>query len=127
MLPPMPPEPLDAPRLTLALVEAQVGSLVEVLPVALLVASSGGEILRANEAATQLLRHPVPLVGQRVAPVLDEARRRQSLEVRVRWLRHKDEVLRVYVIQAQSGWSTPNGPFPGAPRSGFRPRPRPVA
>jgi PAS domain-containing protein len=91
---------LDGPRLTLALVEAHVGSLVEVLPVAVLVTSSTGEILRANQAAIELLRNPVPLVGLAIARVLALARRRRGLEVRLRWLRHEDSVLRLYVIHA---------------------------
>ena len=96
----MPPAPLDGPRLTLALVEAQVGSLVEVLPVAVLVTASTGEILRANDAAVELLGDPAPLVGQFVVKALEVARRRHALEVRVRWLRHEDDVLRLYVIHA---------------------------
>jgi hypothetical protein len=91
---------LDGPRLTLALVEAHVGSLIEVLPVAVLVTSSTGEILRANHAAIELLRNPVPLVGQAIAGVLAKARRKRALEVRLRWLRYEDSVLPLYVIHA---------------------------
>lgn len=90
---------LDGPNLTLALVEAQVGSLVEVLPVAVLVTSPFGEILRANEAAVGLLGNPLPLVGQFVSEVLEAVRRKRSVKVRLRWLRHKGEVLRLYVLQ----------------------------
>jgi len=90
--------PLDGPRLTLALVEAQVGSLVDVLPVALLVTSSNGQILRANDTAVELLACPAALVGQAVTRVVEVARRTRALDVRVRWLRHEDEVLRLYVI-----------------------------
>jgi hypothetical protein len=89
---------LDGTRITLALVEAQVGSLVEVLPVAVLVTSPFGEILRANDAAAELLDDPLPLVGQFVSSVLDAARRRRPLKVRLRWLRHAGEVLRLYVL-----------------------------
>jgi PAS domain-containing protein len=96
----MAPAHLDGPRLTLALVEAQVGSLVEVLPVAVLVTTSNGEILRANDAAVELLVNPLPLVGQSVAGVLECARRRRTLEVHLRWLRHEDDVLRLYVIHS---------------------------
>jgi PAS domain-containing protein len=123
----MAPVPLDDPRLTLAVVEAHVGSLVDVLPVALLVTSSSGEIVRANAAAIELLRNPLPLVGQAVASVLEVARRRRALEVRVRWLRHEDDALRLYVIQAQSWGSTLHGPLPGAPRRGIRSRSGPMA
>ena len=94
----MAPAYLDGPHLTLALVEAQVGSLVEVLPVAVLVTASNGEILRANDAAVELLGNPASLVGQVVVEVLEVARRGRSLEVHVRWLRHADDVLRLYVI-----------------------------
>src|SRR5579859_4799966 len=97
MLPAMSPTVLDAPGLTLALVEAQVGSLVDVLPVALLVASPTGEILRANAAAVELLDNPT-LVGQSVTVALDVAKRDNMLKVRARWLRHEDQVLMLYVI-----------------------------
>jgi PAS domain-containing protein len=97
MLPSMPPVPLDGPSLTLALVEAQVGSLVDVLPVALLVTSPTGEILRANAAAVELLDDPA-LVGQSVTATLGVAEREHSLTVRVRWLQHERDVLRLYVI-----------------------------
>jgi PAS domain-containing protein len=96
----MVPVPLDGARLTLALVEAQVGSLVDVLPVAVLVTSSSGEILRANGAAVELLDHPRPLVGEAVTRVVGLARRARALEVSVRWLRHEDDALRLYVIHA---------------------------
>jgi PAS domain-containing protein len=96
-MPAMTPAVLDAPRLTLALVEAQVGSLVDVLPVALLVASPNGEILRANAAAVELLDNPA-LVGQSVAAALEVAERDSLLKVRVRWLQHEDQVLTLYVI-----------------------------
>ena len=89
---------MDGPRLTLALVEAQVGSLVDVLPVAVLVTSATGQILRANDAAVELLACPTSLVGQAVTSVVALAGRERSLDVRVRWLRHEDDVLRLYVI-----------------------------
>ena len=89
---------LNGPNLTLALVEAQVGSLVEVLPVAVLVTSPFGEILRANEAAIGLVGNPLPLVGQFVSEVLESVRRKRTVKVRLRWLRHEGEVLRLYVL-----------------------------
>jgi PAS domain-containing protein len=98
MLPGMAPAPLDGPHLSLALVEAQVGSLVDVLPVALLVTTSSGEILRANAAAVELFDDPAPLVGQAVTVALELAERHRPLRLRLRLLRHEDEVLRLYVI-----------------------------
>jgi PAS domain-containing protein len=98
----MSPAPLDGPGLTLALVEAQVGSLVDVLPVALLVTSPTGEILRANAAAVELLDDPT-LVGQSVTDALGAAEREHSLTVRVRWLRQEQDVLRLYVIHPVEG------------------------
>jgi PAS domain-containing protein len=90
--------PLDGPSLTLALVEAQVGSLLEVLPVALLITSSTGQILRANDAALELLCSPLPLVGRAVTSAVELARRERSLSVSVRWLQHEGDVLRLYAI-----------------------------
>src|ERR1700730_1490815 len=93
----MPRTPLDGPSLTLALVEAQVGSLVDVLPVALLVTSPTGEILRANVAAVELLDMPT-LVGKSVTAALGAAVHERALKIRVRLLQHEDDVLRLYVI-----------------------------
>jgi PAS domain-containing protein len=87
---------LDVPRLALALVEAQVGSLVDVLPVAVLIADREGKVLRANEAAQQLLEQPT-LLGCQVTDLL----RAQHLEVRQRCLVQGDEVLRLYVIHSR--------------------------
>jgi PAS domain-containing protein len=98
----MPPAPLDGASLTLALVEAQVGSLLDVLPVALLVTSPTGEILRANAAAIELLEDPA-LVGQSVRAMLDVPERESTLKIRVRLLRHEQDVLRLYVIHAAEG------------------------
>jgi hypothetical protein len=97
--------------LTLALVEAQVGALVELLPVALLVATAEGEILRANAPAIELLGD---CRGQRVDKVLPfmtelesdvairgaiySGGRIHALQVKLRWLRHGGDVLRLYVI-----------------------------
>ena len=67
------------------------------LPVALLVTSPTGEILRANAAAVELLDNSA-LVGQSVSAALQMAERQSLLKVRVRWLRHEDEVLMLYVI-----------------------------
>jgi hypothetical protein len=69
-----------------------------VLPVALLVTSCCGEILRANAAAVELLDNPLPLVGQRVTAALEVAERKRPLKIRLRLLRQETEVLRLYVI-----------------------------
>jgi PAS domain-containing protein len=111
---------VDGHRLTLALVEAQVGSLVEVLPVALLVASADGLIVRANDSAVELLGPDSDLVGSDVrgvlpfmdcaVPVTDDdivtsvrgalasAGRIRTFDVRVRRLQHDGDVVRLYVI-----------------------------
>jgi PAS domain-containing protein len=98
----MAPAPLNGASLSLALVEAQVGSLLDVLPVALLVTSPTGEILRANAAAVELLEDPA-LVGQSVRAALEVAERESALKIRVRLLRHEQDVLRLYVIHEAEG------------------------
>ena len=87
---------LDMPRLALALVEAQVGSLVDVLPVAVLVADGAGNVIRANEAAAELLEQRA-LLGRHVTELL----RTQHLDVRERCLANGDEVLRLFVIHSR--------------------------
>jgi PAS domain-containing protein len=113
---------MDGARLSLALVEAQVGSLVELLPVGLLVTNAKGEISRANQVATELLGHDGALVGLHVTQVLPFMRDIESdrgerswrrpvrgaiitssgeihaLDVRLRCLRHDGDVLRLYVF-----------------------------
>jgi PAS domain-containing protein len=105
---------MDGQHLTLALVEAQVGSLVEVLPIALLVTSAEGEVLRANTAAVELFGPRRPLVGSAVRsllPFMHDADTHESVrgaiyscerirpvDVRLRHLQHAGEVVRLYVI-----------------------------
>jgi PAS domain-containing protein len=93
----------DEASLTLALVEAQLGSLVDLLPVAVLVATSGGQIFRANEVAVELLASQAPLVGQSASAALEAACRKKPLRVRLRWLRHEGDVLRLYVVHEAAG------------------------
>lgn len=88
---------LDTPRLALALVEAQVGPLVDVLPVALLVADARGRVLRANDAASELLEQPT-LVGRCVDDVLS---RHRQLEVRQRRLAQGEDELRLFVLHSR--------------------------
>ena len=106
---------MDAQRLTLALVEAQVGSLVDVLPVAVLVTTQDGEILRANDAATELFGSHKAHPGEHVSallPFMDLDRDTiaavrgaiyscntiRPVDVRLRRLQHDGDVLRLYVI-----------------------------
>ena len=87
---------LDVPRLALAVVEAQVGSLVDVLPVAVLIADGDGRILRANDAAVELLEQ-ADLVGRYAQDVL----KTQQVTVRQTALVHGDEKMRLYVIHSR--------------------------
>jgi PAS domain-containing protein len=108
------PKALDAHQLTLALVEAQVGSLLEVLPIALLVATADGEVVRANAAAFDLFGTRRALIGVAVHTLLPFMDDRDTIEsvrgaiyahgrirpvdVRLRRLQHAGEVVRLYVI-----------------------------
>ena len=106
---------MDAQRLTLALVEAQVGSLVDVLPVAVLITSKDGEILRANDLAVEIFGEQKARAGEHVAALLpfmhDEldtvgavrgaiysCNTIRPVDVRLRRLQHDGDVLRLYVI-----------------------------
>ena len=105
---------MDSHRLTLALFEAQVGSLVYVLPVALLISTAEGEILRANAAAVELFGPRRSLVGlavRTVLPFMDDVDTVRSVrgaifsndritpvDGRLRRLQHDGDVLRLYVI-----------------------------
>ncbi|MGI9148524.1 MAG: PAS domain-containing protein [Chloroflexota bacterium] len=85
----------DEPQQLLALLEAQVGSLVELLPVGLMVTSASGVILRINSPAAALLGSAADLVGQSINIVLRES----DVTVRTRVLRHRSEVIRLYVVE----------------------------
>ena len=78
-----------------ALVEAQIGSLLEFLPVAVVVTSASGSVLRANPAATALLGPRERLIGQSIGELL----RGHALSVRIRLLAHDDDRIRLYVLQ----------------------------
>ncbi len=83
------------PRQLLAMVEAEVGSLLEVLPVPVLVTSERGVVLRANPAAGSALGMAEDaLVGQCVGELLREGR----MSARVRTLRHAGQTMRLYVL-----------------------------
>ena len=88
------PAAADGAHEMLALVEAEVGSLVELLPVAVLVTSGDGAVLRANASAAALLGRPDGLVGQHIDHILE----RRNLSVRVKTLSHKADAVRLYVL-----------------------------
>ena len=81
-------------RQLLAMVEAEVGSLVELLPAPVLVVSEAGRVVRANPAAAVALGgSEASLVGK----VVDDVLRPLGVSARVRTLGHSGEVLRLYV------------------------------
>lgn len=77
------------------MIEAEVGSLLEVLPVPLLVTSERGEVLRANQMAGAYLDSAECLVGKHVDAVLG----RQSISVRVTTLSHAGQTLLLYALR----------------------------
>jgi nitrogen-specific signal transduction histidine kinase len=79
----------------LAIIEAEVGALLELLPVPLLVTSATGQILRANAAATLFVDSIGSLTGKNIDTVLG----RQSLSVTTIALSHADYVLQIMVLQ----------------------------
>jgi PAS domain-containing protein len=82
-------------RQLLAMVEAEVGSLVELLPAPVLVTTEAGTVLRANPAAAVALGvTEESLVGK----VIEDLLRQLGVSVRVRTLCHSGEVLRLYVL-----------------------------
>jgi PAS domain-containing protein len=85
----------DQSQALLAIVEAEVGSLLELLPVPLLVTSETGDILRANAAARVFLDAAVPVIGTSIDDLLQD----QAMSVCVRVLRHEGHVVRVYALQ----------------------------
>ena len=90
--------PSDQSQQLLAMVEAEIGSLLEVLPVPLLVTSGDGDILRANAAARVFLDSAEGLAGQQVEHVLH----RQAISVRVTTLRHQAQIVRLYALRHPS-------------------------
>jgi PAS domain S-box-containing protein len=77
------------------MVEAEVGSLLELLPVPVVVTSETGAVLRANPAAGVALGSAEDvLVGKHI----DDLLRHSGLSARVRTLCHADEALRLYVL-----------------------------
>ena len=86
--------PYDGGQL-LAMVEAEVGSLLELLPVPVLVTSETGTVVRVNPAAGVALGLALDTV---VGKSIDDLLRNSGLSARVRSLCHADEVLRLYVL-----------------------------
>ena len=77
------------------MVEAEVGSLVELLPAPVLVTTEAGNVLRANSAAAVALGVTAEsLVGKAIGDLLGQL----GVSVRVRTLCHSGEVLRLYVL-----------------------------
>jgi PAS domain-containing protein len=82
-------------RQLLAMVEAEVGSLVELLPAPVLVTTESGSVLRANPAAAVALGVTAEsLIGKVIGDLLGQL----GVSVRVRTLCHSGEVLRLYVL-----------------------------
>jgi PAS domain-containing protein len=82
-------------RQLLAMVEAEVGSLVELLPAPVLVTTQAGRVLRANPAAAVALgMTEQALVGLVIGDLLSQL----GVSARVRTLCHSGEVLRLYVL-----------------------------
>jgi len=77
------------------MVEAEVGSLLELLPVPVLVTSDSGTVLRANPAAGVALGVAMETV---IGMPIDDLLRRSGLSARVRTLSHAGEALRLYVL-----------------------------
>jgi len=77
------------------MVEAEVGSLLELLPVPVLVTSESGTVLRANPAAGVALGVAEDAI---VGKAVDDLLRHSGLSARVRTLCHAEEVLRLYVL-----------------------------
>ncbi len=77
------------------MVEAEVGSLLDLLPAPVLVTSELGTVLRANPAAGVALGvAEEALIGK----VIEDLLRPLGLSARVRTLCHSGEVLRLYVL-----------------------------
>jgi PAS domain-containing protein len=82
----------------LAIIEAEVGSLLELLPVPLLVTSEHGEVLRANEVAGAFLDSAECLIGKHIDTVLGG----QPISIKMRTLSHAGQTLRLYALQHQA-------------------------
>jgi PAS domain-containing protein len=85
----------DANQQLLAIIEAELGSLLDFVPVPLLVTSSTGEILRANRAALLFLDLGESVLHKRVKDVVSS----QAIDMLVTVLRHEHTVVRLCALQ----------------------------
>ena len=84
----------DQTNQLLAIIEAEVGPLLELLPVPLLVTSEHGEVLRANQVAGDFLDSAECLIGKHIDTILGG----QHISVRTRTLSHAGQTLRLYAL-----------------------------
>ncbi len=82
----------------LAMIEAEIGPLVELLPVPLLVTSESGEVLRANGVAGAFLDSAEGLIGKHIDAVLG----RQPISVHMTTLSHEGHTVRLYALQHEA-------------------------
>ena len=85
----------EASQQLLAMIEAELGSLLDFLPAPLLVTSDRGKILRANRAAVLFLDMSESLVDKRLEDVVCS----QAVDVTVTVLRHERTVVRLCALQ----------------------------
>jgi PAS domain-containing protein len=82
----------------MAMVEAEFGSLLELLPVPVLVTTATGCIIRANPAAVDFLDSSQALVGRYVDDVL----RGLAIAVRMKLLVDAGRVMRIYALHSRA-------------------------
>ncbi len=82
----------------LAMIEVEIGPLLELLPVPLLVTSESGEVLRANPVAGAFLDSAECLIGKHIDTVLSS----QPISVHMRTLSHEGHTLRLYALQHEA-------------------------
>lgn len=86
-------------RELLAIIEAELGALLDFLPVPLLVTSESGKILRANRAAVVFLERTTSIIDKPLAVAIGT----QSIDVTTTTLRHERTTLRLCALQHQPG------------------------
>ena len=87
----------------LAIIEAEVGPLLELLPVPLLVTSDKGEVLRASAIAGAFLDSAECVIGKHIDTILG----RQPISVRMTTLTYAEQTLRLYALQHEAGTVLP--------------------